>query len=766
MAELRWNQSSFSAGQLDPKTYARDDIAPYFKGAKRITNCLVIPQGGVQSRWGTDYVSTVATINPANVQMNALLYDGGAEYLLVWEANLLTIYLEDIIVSTKTTPYNAEDIASLYFCQVQNRIIVAAPDYAPYQLIRSANAADNITAVDTVANTITFQNALTAGAIYPIQFTFGGGGSLPITSPQIYGGNRTYFIRMVSATKAQIYSTPDSAYLQLNPFDIISVGVSAQGLVQNTWAFTVVPFIEVPVYDFNPDAYAQSSNMFSIVSTATTTSSAPGQPVWISGNVANVITAEFVGGILEGEGFTIRITGEYGSVVGQPTVAAGDIIYNTNVIIPSGTPFTIFARIPGESAYLAQPVWSNSLGWPRTCAFYQGRLVLAGNYAVSNGVWLSCINEVYNFGQSAETLDDSAISYYISSGSASFIRSITSGRTLLIHTNTGTYSTQTDSSAPATPSNFFLIEQNKDGVSPIQPVFIDNQTIYVDASGNNAKNLIFDIIQGQYILNNISVISSNCIQQPVDIAAFTSPNFTDGAYVIFVNADGTLGIFQTLIAQNIAAWTKANSQMGDGTPAPYTHIASSLNNCWFLVQRTVEGTPKLFVERLNFQTRTDATTFFPNLNSNTITGLNYLAGQMVAVIADDFVINPIQISDTGVLVLPEVYQDVTVGLAFNCELALLPIGSIPQTPANLYKPMHVRAIYVNYYQTVGAQINGAFIVDPDVPEESDEPVQPMDGVFLIKLMNGWDNLKNEIVITQSEPLPMTILGVGYILEIP
>ena len=105
MAELRWNQSSFSAGQLDPKTYARDDIAPYFKGAKRITNCLVIPQGGVQSRWGTDYVDTLGSTNAANVQMTTLLYDDNSTYLLIWEATAVSIYLEDRKVASHISKY-------------------------------------------------------------------------------------------------------------------------------------------------------------------------------------------------------------------------------------------------------------------------------------------------------------------------------------------------------------------------------------------------------------------------------------------------------------------------------------------------------------------------------------------------------------------------------------------------------------------------------------------------------------------------------------
>ena len=42
---------------------------------------------------------------------------------------------------------------------------------------------------------------------------------------------------------------------------------------------------------------------------------------------------------------------------------------------------------------------------------------------------------------------------------------------------------------------------------------------------------------------------------------------------------------------------------------------------------------------------------------------------------------------------------------------------------------------------------------------------PADGVFPITLMNGWNSFEFDIQIQQTLPLPMTILGIGYELEV-
>lgn len=734
--EFRFNQSDFSAGQFDPRTFARDDYAKYYKAAKVINNAVVIPQGGVQSRWGTDYVDTLVSTNPLNVQISNLIYDDSSIYLLVWEALTLKIYLEDKIVATVVTPFMAEDVQNIQTTQVQNRIVIANEAFNPRQLARSANAATPITAISAPNNTFTFTAALTANTIYPVQFATTG--TLPTTSPQIFAG-RNYFIRTVTTTTAKIYSNTDDAYYQRNAYGITALGSNSTLIVQNTWTLSTISFIAYPSYDFNSN-----------YSTAIFTHNVNTGTVTITSDTS-VFTPAMVKGVFTGDGGSVRLTG-----FTDDKHMTG---YTTESFLSSDP-------IPGAEAYLAEPAWSDVRGWPRAVSFYQSRLVFGGSPSVNNGVWLSVTNQAYNFDDSNNTNADDAISYTPSSGGASFVRFITSARTLLVHTNTGTYSTSVSNDSPVTPSNFNLIEQNKDGVGNVQPIFIDNQIIYVDRSGNNAKNLVFDIIQGAYVLNNISVASSNCISHPVDVAPLTEPNFTDGAYVLFVNEDGTLGIFQTLVEQNIAAWTTANTTMSDGSPAPYTHITSSINDCWLLAQRTVNGSTHLYIERIDFDTHMDCTSFYFGLNSATVTGLSYLEGEEVYAWADGYLLPPMTVT-AGQIVLPEVAQDVQVGLKFDVMLSLLPIGAIPQTNSNLYKPMHIRVLYVNYYQTIGGTISGAQIQTVNLANiQLDTIPEPTNGVKELALMGGWKLMDYDINIEQNLPLPMTILGIGYILESP
>lgn len=564
MSEIYFEQSSFTAGELDPKLHARTNLEFFYSGAKQIRNGLVIPQGGACNRFGTTYVDSFldGLSNPITnhkfVEATTITYDDSSIYLQTFQDLSLKIYLENIKVATVATTINKELIPELRFCEADNRLI-ATHGNNPIQIIRSQGAPNNITAVDTVQNFITVTNPTTAGFILPVIFETTG--ALPTTNPQIRIGV-TYFIKAITTNNLKIYSTPTDAVRDENAYAITALGNNSSLRFLNTWTISDIVFKFMPAYDFNGG-----------YSGLTFTPSATTGAVTLTASGA-IFTNAMIGGLFRGNNGILRITG-----FTSATVVSGTTIED----------FASTAAIDGKLAFLGEPAWSAARGFPRYVGVFQRRLVLAGSVSIPNGVWLSVINDAYNFDDS-QTLDDDAISWYPASGSTCFIRGITSGRSLIIHTNTGNYSSQVLQEAAVTPKNFVLNEQNKIGCSNIQPVFIDNQMLLVDSSGNNVISMVWDINQSSYVTDNKSIISSELIQKPIDMASFAQPAFTDGFYCLFVNSDGTLAVLQTLREQNVSAFTLSNTKQ-NYTDGFFRKVASSTtssgNRCWFVVERKI-----------------------------------------------------------------------------------------------------------------------------------------------------------------------------------
>lgn len=840
MTDFRAEQANFSYGQLDPRMAARTDFEGYYKGAQNLNNCIVIPQGGFQKRFGTDFVGT--TINELDkrfINITTLTTSDGAIYLLVFEALILRIFLQNTFPSAAAqivTTYLQADVRALNFTQVNDRLIIVHPFYPPAQLQRTAEAPILINGFSAANSTLTINSVgvYNPGAVLPVQFTTGG--ALPTTVPQI-ALNKTYFAKFITASIIQIYSTADDAGNGINFYSIANAGAASNVNFLNNWAIANIAFINEPAYDFGLMNYAAINFTPSNVSGGITiTASAP------------TFTVAMVGGIFAGNGGIMRLTGFNSNVQMQgPTIVAFN---NTNAI-------------PGNVSFLGEPAWSATRFYPQTASFIQNRLVFGGSPSIPNGTWLSTPNEVFNFDDS-ELLPDNAISWYPSSNQGGTIVNLTAASSLIVHTSTGNYSSPVFTEQPLTPTNFVLTENNKDGVSNVKPAFIDNQIIYVDKSGNNIKNMIWEFSQSKYVLNNNSVPSSNLIKLPVDMAAFTDPTVADGYFVIVVNGDGTLAILQTLKAENVRAWTPANTQYSTNNLTYTTEkifaIASALNWCWIGVERFEQAintttaitgfsavnntfhavghniplnTPSLVTitnagvepttipqidnitfyyavattandfqiylnfsdatnlinviqivnagvtasvnyyvnnrflsfESLDFNIYTDMTFFYANLASNTVTGLGDIAGKFVTGIADGYRIPPTQVKPNGTLILQQVSNTVTVGQAYTSTFSPLPYANLPNG-IGLYTPKHIKGFYINYYLSLGIQIQGY-----DVPATSlnnvipgNLPV-PVSGYYLFGMAETWDPLTYTISITNSIPFPMTILGIGYVLEV-
>jgi hypothetical protein len=413
-----------------------------------------------------------------------------------------------------------------------------------------------------------------------------------------------------------------------------------------------------------------------------------------------------------------------------------------------------------------------------------------------------------------------------------------------------------------------LTKQNEFGCSNLQPVYIDNQILFTDISGNSVIVMLWEITQSSYVTNNKSIPSSVLIDHPTDMAAIAVPDFTDGFYALFVNRDGSLAILQTLLEQEVAAWSlmtttsyQWNGVSSNATVNPFTHIITANNRCWFTVKRLmpvaqaptaitnfsaanntlfaaahgmVIGVPTmitfttagvlpttvpqititsyfwavattindfrvyatesdatndvnrfvitnagvnsnvvrwllrdvLMIEELDFLVGMDSTTSFTAAPASAIvTGLAHLNGQYVQIVADGYLF-PQQVVFGGQVTLSQAVSEATVGLQFVSKLIPLPV-TLPQTFGMLYRPKHIRQLYLQVYNTLGITVQGITVPELSVGNNIifGQIPPPQTGVFEVPLMEGWNGFNFDIVIEQSLPLPMTLLAISYRMEV-
>ena len=895
MASFKWDQLNFTRGELDPRVQARTDWPNYYKAAKQIRNCVCIPQGGVTRRWGTRFIITCDTAakDHPSVKLFPLPYNDEATYLLLWEGLSYKVILEGIIIWARVTTYNKEDIINLRFTQVENRVVITDGNNKPKILKRSDS--DAIIQINPVPNSeffkINFEQEAyqyQVNTILPIRVTL-----VPaqyITSPQIFV-NRIYFIKIINfeagrLARVNIFNSIDDAVNSVNKFTVgnIPAALVTQGRILNKWTIQDMSFVTLPAYDFNADYLSSAVNftvdnatgtpdrMVNITKTTTTTNNAGATVV-----TPTAFSPACVGGIFNGNGGVVRIR----KISANNMTISGITIH--------AFPINTFAdKIPGDLAFLAEPAWSDTKGWPKVSSYFQNRMVFANTVSIPNGQWLSVINSVYDFDDSV-TDADSAISSYPSSGGGGFIRSITSTRSLLVHTNKGNYSTPVQSEVAIMPGNFMLSEHNKFGVGELLPAYIDNQLFFVDASGNNVITMTWDFIQGNYVTNSVSISASTLVKNPIDMTSFSEPQYLDGFYVLFINVDGTLCVLQTLKEEDILAFslsdTKTSLVSGQNGETEelngyYRKVVAAQNRCWFLTERqllqqrvasiTINGislpdasfitsqhglilnkvyrivfskmaaigavlpsmTPiisdeqfffavpisanklciygslidaknnvevnnnnpnnnntinryvpnttgtfysikiydvisKLMIEEVDFDYYTDMSTTVNSANAITTVPVNPLFnGIVMQVVADGNVLQNRIVFNSSINI-ERASNQIKVGTQYISKLVpLSPV--VPENPGMLFNPTHIRTVYVSFYNTVGATIQGYGIPTQTINQVQLGALPDINygiGVFCYAPMEGWSGLISpDLEITQEKPLPMTITGLSYVID--
>ena len=614
MSHVLWSQDVFTKGEISPLMYARVSVSPYYNGLKTATNVITFPQGAAGKRFGTFYQNTITGITSyRQIYFQSMQYLNECVYLVVLTPGIISIYLEGILIQTVSgSPIGANEMRLLDHTVLDNIFRVTCGVLPPYDITRAPDSAATITNFDTTNNIITLGTSYTAGLILPVRFSFqsGMGNSLFTSTPQVLS-QKTYFLYFLTATTAKIYFTAPEAKANIRPFTLLTAGVGTQyATTLNTWAINQTTFENVPVFDFSA---GQTYKTFNFTPSATT-----GYAVNITSDNA-IFTAANVGGTFSGNGGISRII---------------TLTSTTVVVVQVLQPFTDTTAIPGKLVVLTEPAWSNARGWPRVCSSFQNRAFFANTDLLPNGLWGSVTNDYDNF-DDAEQDADNAISWYPTSDDINFIRFIVPYRSLTIHTNSGVFSTPLSVEVAITPLNFSLTIQDSTPAESVQPRGIDNQIVIL--SGNDAHSLLWDGFNNAYQSSIISVANEQLIRTPIDEAAFVDLTRAGSRYMLIINADGSLAIYQTLISEDVQGFTPAKLEQSYGN-AYFRWVATSYDGRgWFVTERQLSnaGSPVGITTYTQYTLGSGVP--FELLNN---TGFNLLDGSPFDLLDNDFVFTP------------------------------------------------------------------------------------------------------------------------------
>ncbi len=445
---------------------------------------------------------------------------------------------------------------------------------------------------------------------------------------------------------------------------------------------------------------------------------------------------------------TSGITVAYASAINYTVTFSGDSandwdnMIGTAVAVTSAN-FRIVVTETQSGVSRKEDVWSFTRGWPRTTTFHEGRLWFGGSLSLPQTIWGSVVNDFYSF-KVGKSRDDESISATLDNEQLNAVTGIISNRALQIFTSGREFYVP---ASPITPENIAVKPQTNFGSKRVRPITLDGRTLYAQRTGKIIREFSYVDETGGYESTAVSLLSSHMIVDPVELVAAQGDRASDTNYAYILNDDGILTILNSIVGENINAFTRWQTE-GD-----IKSIAVVNDVLYLLVKRGSD----FFVEKEVDFSVFDSGAFYLSFDTptDTLTGLSHLEGMEVHIRADGAT-QPPQTVTGGQVTIDRPAYFIDAGLYFTPTIKLMPFNVNLANGPNIAEMKKINRVGMQLYNSLGVIVNGERLSDKTFGVNTMDAPELQTGYSEIYLL-GWSQ-DATVEITQEESQPMTILS--------
>ena len=456
----------------------------------------------------------------------------------------------------------------------------------------------------------------------------------------------------------------------------------------------------------------------------------------------------------------------------------GALTYTVTFAGGSAAPYGLMTVMPLDSAATAtvtrsaagtrrsEPAWSATRGWPRTVAFFESRLYFGGTLSLQQTLFGSRVGNILDF-EVSEGL--SADPVQVTLDGANAIQGLFGGRSFELFTASGEYRFLKPQGEAITPGDSPKA-QTFNGSAKIRPVSVDGSTVYVQRKRKSIRDYKFNYEVDAYDSLGLSSLAPHLVYDVKDLAAYTGSRADEINLVLVVNGennsahpdafpDGTMAILNLRKESSVQAWTLWQ------TDGEYRAVATSFEDIFTAVKRTIDGVDWLFLEQGDPDLYMDACVA-PTVAGTSISGLSVYNGQELRVRADGFVLANVTPVAGAATVDDDGYTDVEVGLNFNPSLKPMPLATALPKGSSIGNKRRIKEVSIMVENTLGLRLNGRVLpTRKNDVMNLDEAQTPYYGTLHLEETSNWDrDMDKVILLDQVDPLPMEILLIEAKLE--
>jgi hypothetical protein len=789
VAKINTIQSSFLLGEVSPRLRGRTNDDQYIQMAEELTNVVVIPQGGVQGRPGTqlqeydtvdfDY-SDDGVIEVACDDFKLRTSNKFREYPFITSDGKKWIL---IIRNDSMNKWNIFDVdeGKLYPVPsgtqigVMNNSVLSITQGSAYYDIDATTIQDLDEIQIEKSGDVLF---ITHTSFYPLTIRY-----IKLTSIL---GLSTEHIKFPTAERFDFAFRPMGAGFG-DTFDSQKEFLQAH------------PYLEKNISNNQGQGYISYSAVAHNANTSVTLTSSTG-----------IFDSSWVGTQIR---FTNLATPASGTVVissvTNSTTATGYVLY---VLPTGGIQYGVAA-----DTYWEESAWSYKNGFPSAVCAYGGRILYGGTPTRPNRVWASAVGDVDElceipYAQDpifSTYLDDGSRAYSFDIVGCEFIRWMSSGKKVFVGASNREFIIQgADNSI--TPDDTTVIGATSYGSAYRPAVRIGSEILFTPRSKQRTRSLVFSFQEDEYKSQDISKLAEHLCrkskdERPQEIAlvpSFGAMSVTNSPDTRIWCTDNNGGLHSCTYDRDAStiAWSshKLGGSIGGGYgDSPYVFSAgvlpsydSSRDEVYVMAMREMNGANIVTLEKIGgyFEEEEYTNSTFSPLNAfpdylrtravfvDCATGSVPLSptdtftfeshkNEEVSVLADGIYLGEYTLDGSGVLTLDEEYSEVIIGYKYDMSVKTMDLEVPGSGMSNQTKPKTAPEVWCRFNRTSHAKARRAgqedwqtfeFVGDAN---QSDSPVELFTGDKRVQIGNVDRNLSIEIL--QDKPLPFELMAIVF-----
>jgi len=719
-------QTNFSSGEIGPLMDMRHDAGAYANGARRLRNVSILNQGGVSRRPGTEHM---ATLN-GRARLIPFEFSSTEQYIFAFGNTRLDIYSASgtLIQSITGCPWTSSILFSMTYSQAADVMIICSPQMAT-QIIRRTSAST------FTRSAFSFFKAVNDELIYQPYYKFVDD-AITLSASGTTGS--------VTLTTSSAFFTASYVGISIRWFGI---EIEITGYTNSTTATGMIKGTLKGYYDIDPLKTTDGSGVVEV--THPNHGFTTGTSITVAGiNAFAGLTKAHLNGT---QTITVLNDNVYTYTAGGTANSSAD----------GGGPNAHFTGNNLPTRNWDEPAFSTVRGYPGCVTFHEGRLWFGGSYSQPDSLWASKIGEFFNFSV-GEGLDNESIQVSVGSDDISSVLHLVSNRHLQIFTATSEFYIPRNSQSTVTPGNITIARQTPYGSSNVTPLPFDGATVYLQATKSSIREFLYTDTEQAYSAPTLSLLADHLIDAPIDMNILFGTEDRPEQYLLVVNNDGTIACFHSARSERLAAWSLWETEHPSGT-AKFDSSVSLGNRLYFSVLRG----SSYYLERMaknDLDLTLDCAKSYTSASATKTWTINSIyANRTVSVVSNNYYLGDFACNGSNQIVLNDEVTAITVGFNYDVTIETLPANILLPSGNYSGRPKRIARVILALNNTLAVSIQGNRLIVRQVNDDFSTQPTAVTGKREFFLLGF--NRDATVVINQSEPLPLRLLGMAMEVSI-